>query len=155
MPIPFHLALPVHDLAAARRFYVGLLGCREGRSGDGWVDIDFFGHQVVVHVVDNGDGQDCLVEVGQNVINGHRVPLPHFGVVLPMDRWKSLGDRLTAAGVEFLVNPHVRYQGRINEQASMFLRDPSGNTLELKALADPARLFATDDIQTAGQDAKA
>ena len=121
-----------------------MLGCREGRSGDGWVDLDFFGHQVVAHVVDGGRG---LVEVGENAINGHRVPLPHFGAVLPMEQWKSLADRLAEAGTEFLIEPHVRYEGEINEQASMFLRDPSGNTIELKAFADLGRLFAKDGVE--------
>ena len=147
MPHPFHLALPVHDLDAARRFYIGLLGCREGRSGDGWVDLDFFGHQVVAHVVDGGGGRDCLVEVGENAINGRRVPLPHFGAVLPMEQWKSLADSLAEAGTEFLIEPQVRYEGEINEQASLFLRDPSGNTIELKAFADLGRLFAKDGVE--------
>lgn len=142
MPVPFHLAIPVHDLDAARRFYVGTLGCGEGRSGADWLDVDFFGHQVVVHVMPAGAPQS-LVKVGENRIDGHVVPLPHFGVVLEMDAWKSLAARLASDGVTFVLEPHMRYEGRVNEQASLMLHDPSGNAIELKAFADIDRLFAT------------
>ncbi len=142
MPVPFHLAIPVHDLDAARGFYVETLGCGEGRSGADWLDLDFFGHQVVVHVMPAG-APKSLVKVGENRIDGHAVPLPHFGVVLEMDVWKTLAARLTSDGVTFLLEPHMRYEGRVNEQASMMLHDPSGNAIELKAFADVDRLFAT------------
>ncbi len=142
MPVPFHLAIPVHDLDAARRFYIGMLGCDEGRSGTDWLDLDFFGHQVVVHVMP-ADTPQCLVKVGENRIDGHAVPLPHFGVVLEMDEWKTLAARLARDGVIFVLEPHMRYEGRVNEQASMMLHDPSGNAIELKAFADVDRLFAT------------
>ncbi len=142
MPVPFHLAIPVHDLESARRFYVGLLECREGRAGADWLDIDFFGHQLVVHVMEGGAPR-CLVEVGENRIDGHPVPLPHFGVVLEMEMWRALATRLRREGATFLLEPHVRYESKVNEQASMMLRDPSGNAIELKAFADIDRLFAT------------
>ena len=137
---PFHLAFPVHDLDAARAFYGGLLGCPEGRSSDRWIDYDFFGHQVVAHMVDEaepGSGVDS------NAVDGHNVPVPHFGVVLPWDRWHELADRLRAAEVEFVIEPYVRFEGEPGEQATMFLLDPSGNALEFKAFQDPAQLFAT------------
>ena len=144
MTTPFHLAIPVHDLTAARRFYTDLLGCREGRCGAYWVDFDFFGHQLVVHTVSAGEhGGQCMVQVGEKMIDGHTIPLPHFGAVLSMEGWTELAKRLSTAGVGFLIPPHRRYEGRINEQASMLLRDPSGNGIEFKAFADPANLFAT------------
>ncbi len=142
MPVPFHLAIPVHDLDEARRFYLGTLGCGQGRSGADWLDLDFFGHQIVVHVMPAGAPQ-CLVKVGENRIDGHAVPLPHFGVVLEMDPWKTLVTRLTRDGVTFVREPHIRYEGRVNEQASMMLHDPSGNAIEFKAFANVACLFAT------------
>ena len=137
---PFHLAFPVHDLAAARAFYGGLLGCPEGRSSDRWIDYDFFGHQVVAHMVD-----DIEPDVGgeSNAVDGHDVPVPHFGVVLPWDRWHELADRLRAAEVEFVIEPYVRFEGEPGEQATMFLLDPSGNALEFKAFQDMGQLFAT------------
>lgn len=143
MTVPFHLAIPVADLGAARAFYVDLLGCREGRRGATWADFDFFGHQLVVHVIDRPDDRACcLVEVGQNTIDGHAVPLPHFGAVLSMVAWRELADRLSNAGVTFVLPPHQRYQGQVNEQTSMVLRDPSGNAIEFKAFSDPNKLFA-------------
>ena len=141
MALPFHLAFPVADLEKTRRFYVDVLGCGTGRSGEDWLDIDFFGSQLVAHVL--ASGPRSLPEAGVNLIDGHRVPLPHFGCVLPMDAWRAAADRLRAAGVEFLIEPHERYAGRLNEQASMIFRDPSGNILELKAFAEASRLFAT------------
>ncbi len=137
---PFHLAFPVHDLAAARAFYGGLLGCPEGRSSDRWIDYDFFGHQVVAHMV---DGIEADSGADSNAVDGHDVPVPHFGVVLPWDRWHELADRLRAAEVEFVIEPYVRFEGEPGEQATMFLLDPSGNALEFKAFQDMTQLFAT------------
>ena len=135
---PFHLAFPVHDLSAARAFYGGLLGCPEGRSSDEWIDFDFHGHQIVAHLApDSGDR-------ASNPVDGHDVPVPHFGLVLPLAEWRALADRLTGAGVEFVIEPTVRFAGQPGEQATMFFRDPSGNALEIKAMADPSKLFATD-----------
>ncbi len=136
---PFHLAIPVHDLAAARAFYGGLLGCAEGRSAARWIDYDFFGHQLVCHVA----GHAPVAPV-HNPVDGHEVPVPHFGVVLELPDWHALADRLRAAGVTFVVEPHVRFAGQAGEQATLFLLDPSGNALEFKAFADiEAQLFAT------------
>ncbi|HEY5711036.1 MAG TPA: VOC family protein [Allosphingosinicella sp.] len=137
---PFHLAFPVHDLAAARAFYGGLLGCPEGRSSDEWIDFDFFGHQIVAHLV---PGSAAPAE-GSNLVDGHDVPVPHFGAVLDMAAWESLAGRLKAAGVAFVLEPNVRFRGQAGEQATMFFRDPSGNALEIKAMRDPANLFASD-----------
>jgi hypothetical protein len=137
---PFHLAIPVHDIGAARAFYGGLLGCPEGRSAERWVDFDLYGHQLVVHRVD-GLGPRVA---GGNPVDGHDVPVPHFGVVLEMDDWHALAARLRAAAVEFVIEPHVRFVGQPGEQATMFLFDPSGNALEFKAFVDiAAQLFAT------------
>ena len=134
---PFHLAFPVDDLAAARRFYGELLGCSEGRSADHWVDFDLHGHQIVAHLA-----PDALARRGANPVDGEDVPVPHFGLVLPMNSWKELAERLQRAGVEFVISPTIRFQGEAGEQATMFLLDPAGNALEFKAMADPAKLFA-------------
>ena len=136
---PFHLAFAVHDLAAARAFYGGTLGCREGRSSDRWVDFDLYGHQLVAHLDDAARSA-----AASNPVDGHDVPVPHFGVVLTMADWRALADRLTAAGTAFGIAPHVRFRGQPGEQATMFFRDPSGNALEFKAFADDAQLFATE-----------
>ena len=136
---PFHLAVPVDDLSAARRFYGELLGCREGRSADHWVDFDLFGHQIVAHVAPEG-----VRKRATNPVDGEEVPVPHFGLVLPMEEWKALAGRLESAGVEFVIPPTVRFKGEPGEQATMFLLDPAGNALEFKAMADPAKLFARD-----------
>lgn len=136
---PFHLAFPVHDLAAARGFYGELLGCPEGRSSERWVDFDFFGHQLVAHLVAGAHAADPT-----NPVDGDQVPVPHFGAVLPWDDWHRLAERLRAAGVRFRLEPRVRFRGQVGEQATLFLLDPSGNALELKAFRDPARLFARD-----------
>lgn len=134
---PFHLAFPVDDLEAARRFYVGLLGCSEGRSSNEWIDFDFRGHQIVAHLsTPTGDS-------ASNAVDGHLVPVPHFGLVLAMAEWQELADRLQAAGTSFVIEPTVRFKGKPGEQATMFLRDPSGNALEFKAFADQDQLFAT------------
>ena len=135
---PFHLAFPVHDLAAARHFYGDVLGCPEGRSADHWVDFDLFGHQIVAHL-DPAARPRAL----SNPVDGHDVPVPNFGVVLKMDDWRALAGRVEAAGVPFGIAPHIRFVGQPGEQATMFFQDPSGNALEFKALADDAMLFAT------------
>ena len=134
---PFHLAFPVDDLAAARAFYGGLLGCTEGRSADHWVDFDLRGHQIVAHLA-----PEAAPKRAANPVDGEDVPVPHFGLVLPMDEWRALAERLESAGVEFIVSPTVRFRGEPGEQATMFLLDPAGNALEFKAMADPANLFA-------------
>ena len=134
---PFHLAFPVDDLAAARRFYGELLGCPEGRSAPVWVDFDLRGHQIVAHLA-----PDAVRALASIAVDGEIVPVPHFGVVLPMAEWKTLAGRLQAAGVDFVIPPTVRFEGQPGEQATMFFRDPAGNALEFKAMADPATLFA-------------
>jgi extradiol dioxygenase family protein len=133
---PFHLAIPVHDLSAARRFYGELFGCPEGRSSPQWVDFDFFGHQLVAHL-DPG-----VRPLSYNPVDGQHVPVPHFGIVLEWDAWQALAASLRAAGVRFEIEPGVRFRGEVGEQATMFLFDPSGNALEFKAFRDPSRLFA-------------
>ena len=135
---PFHLAFPVDDLAAARRFYGELLGCPEGRSADQWVDFDLRGHQIVAHLA-----PQAVRARATNPVDGEDVPVPHFGLVLAMDDWRALAARLEGAGVEFVIPPTVRFEGEPGEQATMFLLDPAGNALEFKAMADPAKLFAT------------
>ncbi len=134
MPTPFHLAIRVRDLASSRAFYGGLLDCPEGRSSDDWVDFDFFGHQLVCHVA--GKTQPDIAT--RNPVDGHDVPVPHFGMVLEMPDWEALAARLKSAGVEFVIEPHVRFPGKPGEQATMFLIDPSGNALEFKAFRDIA-----------------
>ena len=133
---PFHLAFPVEDLAGARRFYGELLGCPEGRSAHEWVDFDLYGHQIVAHVA-----PDMAARRETNRVDGDNVPVPHFGIVLAMDEWKSLAERLESAGVEFVISPTIRFEGQPGEQATMFFLDPSGNALEFKAMRDPANLF--------------
>ena len=136
---PFHLAFPVDDLAAARRFYGDLLGCPEGRSAEHWVDFDLHGHQIVAHLA-----PDAAPKRAANEVDGDNVPVPHFGLVLQMEEWKALAERLETAGVDFVIAPTIRFEGEPGEQATMFLLDPAGNALEFKAMADPANLFAKD-----------
>jgi uncharacterized protein len=136
---PFHLAFPVDDLAAARRFYGELLGCPEGRSAEEWIDFDLCGHQIVAHLA-----PEAVRARETNSVDGEDVPVPHFGVVLPMDEWKALAVRLEGAGVDFVIAPTVRFEGEPGEQATMFFRDPAGNALEFKAMANPADLFAKE-----------
>lgn len=137
---PFHIAFPVRDITEARRFYGEMLGCREGRSATDWVDFDLFGHQIVAHF------KPTMGEAGDpahhNPVDGHDVPVPHFGVVLDMDRFEALAGRLRAAGVKFVIEPYVRFKGEVGEQATMFFLDPSGNALEFKAFRDRSLLFA-------------
>lgn len=134
---PFHFAFPVHDLAAARSFYGGLLGCAEGRSSDQWIDFDFFGHQIVAHL-----DPAMQARPHHNEVDGEQVPVPHFGAVLEMTEWRALADRLEAERADFVIAPTVRFAGQPGEQATMFFLDPSGNALEIKAMAEPENLFA-------------
>ena len=133
----FHLAFPVPDLAAARAFYGGLLGCPEGRSSDAWVDFDLHGHQIVAHLAPDEVGHRS-----RNRVDGADVPVRHFGVILTLPAWEALAERLQAAGTEFIIAPQVRFRGEAGEQATMFFLDPSGNALEFKAFADDAMVFA-------------
>ena len=134
---PFHLAFPVDDLAAARRFYGELLGCPEGRSAEEWVDFDLYGHQIVAHLAPH-----AVRSRATNPVDGEDVPVPHFGIVLSMEQWKALADRLQQASVDFVIEPTIRFEGQPGEQATMFFLDPAGNALEFKAMADPGKLFA-------------
>lgn len=136
---PFHLAFPVHDLAAARRFYGKIIECREGRSDDSWIDFDFFGHQIVAHL-----DQDTQPGDASNPVDGHDVPVPHFGVVLDWDEFAALRARFEAADIAWVIEPYTRFEGQPGEQATMFVRDPSGNALEFKAFRDRGQLFAKD-----------
>jgi uncharacterized protein len=137
MPQPFHLAIPVHDLRAARGFYGDLFGCAEGRSSEEWVDFDFFGHQLVAHL-----DPSKKKHVHHNEVDGHDVPVPHFGVVMEWGAWESLAERLRRFNTRFEIEPGIRFAGQVGEQATLFLYDPSGNALEFKAFKDPSRLFA-------------
>jgi extradiol dioxygenase family protein len=136
---PFHLAFPVDDLAAARAFYGELLQCPEGRSAEDWIDFNLYGHQIVAHLAPEAARQRST-----NPVDGEDVPVPHFGIVLPIEAWKSLAERLVEAGTEFVIPPTVRFEGQPGEQATMFLLDPAGNALEFKAMANPDNLFARD-----------
>lgn len=135
---PFHLAIPVDDLVKARQFYGELLGCAEGRSSDQWVDWNFFGHQLVTHVA-----PERILPPANNAVDGHDVPVPHFGVVLDMAQWQALADKVRGAGIRFVIEPYIRFEGKPGEQATMFFYDPAGNALEFKAFADINRLFAS------------
>jgi len=135
---PFHLAFPVHDLAAARAFYGDLLGCPEGRSSDTWIDFDFFGHQIVAHLSAGAAPEPS----SSNPVDGHDVPVPHFGVVLTPAAFAALSARLSAAGVRFIIEPYTRFAGEVGEQSTMFFKDPSGNAIEFKAFSDLDQLFA-------------
>jgi extradiol dioxygenase family protein len=137
----FHLAFPVHDLAAARQFYGSVIGCAEGRSSAAWVDFNFYGHQLVAHLAPD----ECTVPASNgasNVVDGHDVPVRHFGAIIPLAEWQALADRLRDAGIDFVIEPHIRFPGLPGEQATMFFLDPSGNALEFKAFADLAQVFA-------------
>lgn len=138
---PFHLAMPVDDLAAARKFYGQLIGCEEGRSTESWVDWDFFGHQFVTHLKPGQKNKPAAI----NPVDGYSVPVPHFGVVLEWQQWHSFADKLKENNIEFVIEPYVRFRGEIGEQATMFFRDPSGNSLEFKAFKDPSQLFQKYD----------
>lgn len=134
---PFHLAFPVHDLALARQFYGQTLGCPEGRSSEEWIDFNFYGHQIVAHLAPSETG---LAQ--RNAVDGHGVPCRHFGIVLPMQDWEAMAERLKADGIEFIIEPYVRFKGEPGEQATMFFLDPSGNAVEIKAFGDITKLFA-------------
>ncbi|ART63907.1 VOC family protein [Kushneria marisflavi] len=136
---PFHLAIPVHDLPAARAFYGETFGLSEGRSSDQWVDFDFYGHQLVIHEHPKTPAQE---NAHTNPVDGHDVPIPHFGIVLGWQEWERLAERLRAAGTVFVIEPYVRFKDQPGEQATMFLLDPCGNALEFKAFKDMSQLFA-------------
>ncbi|MFT5052922.1 MAG: extradiol dioxygenase family protein [Chlamydiales bacterium] len=137
MPPPFHLAFPVNELVSTRRFYGECLGCIEGRSSESWVDFDFFGHQITAHMT-----PASTVEVPTNPVDGDRVPIPHFGAVLPWAEWQQLAERLQSHGIAFLIGPRIRFEGEAGEQGTFFVRDPSGNHLEFKSFKDMQRMFA-------------
>ena len=133
----FHLAFPVHDLDAAREFYGGVLECEEGRSSDCWIDFNLYGHQIVTHLAPDSAGVKAT-----NGVDADHVPIPHFGIVLPMDEWRELADKLKAKGVKFIIEPKIRFAGEVGEQATMFFLDPSGNALEFKGFNDLSQVFA-------------
>ncbi len=133
----FHLAFPVKDLESSRQFYSEILGCKEGRSSEQWIDFNLFGHQIVAHLTPEASGIQH-----KNEVDADHVPVPHFGIVLPMDEFKSFADKLKNSGVEFIIEPKIRFQGEVGEQATMFFLDPSGNALEFKAFADFSQVFA-------------
>ena len=134
---PFHLAFPVHDLEAARGFYGELLGCSEGRSSPEWIDFNFYGHQIVAHLAPSECGSKQT-----SAVDGHGVPVRHFGAVLTMAQWAVIAERLQAAGTSFVIEPYIRFKGQVGEQATMFFHDPSGNAIEFKAFANMESLFA-------------
>lgn len=134
---PFHLAIPVDDLEAARRFYSGVLGCVEGRSSETWVDFNFFGHQLVTHM------GTPLGQADANDVDGKQVPSFHFGAVLDWEDWHTTASKLAGADIDFIIEPGIRFEGEVGEQATMFFLDPAGNAIELKAFRDPSQLFAT------------
>lgn len=133
---PFHLAFPVADLAASRDFYGRVLGCPEGRSSSEWIDFDLFGHQIVCHLAPQ------RADLHHNEVDGHDVPVPHFGVLLDWDDFDQFAARLRAHGVKFVIEPYIRFAGQVGEQATMFFKDPSGNALEFKSFRDRSMLFA-------------
>jgi extradiol dioxygenase family protein len=133
----FHLAFPVHDLDAAREFYAGVLECEEGRSSDRWIDFNLYGHQIVTHLAPEAVGRKS-----SNHVDTDDVPVPHFGIVLPMNEWKDLAEKLSAKGIEFVIEPKIRFAGEVGEQATMFFLDPSGNALEFKGFNDFSQVFA-------------
>ena len=134
---PFHLAFPVHDLEAARKFYGGVLGCPEGRSSPEWIDFNFYGHQIVAHLAPSECGN-----AKTSAVDGHGVPVRHFGAVLSMSQWEDMADRLKRVDTKFVIEPYIRFKGQVGEQATMFFHDPSGNALEFKAFANMDSLFA-------------
>lgn len=136
---PFHLAIPVHDLEQARQFYGEVLGFAEGRSSDHWIDYDCYGHQLVVHL---DEAMSVDHDKANNQVDGHAVPVPHFGVVLDMATWQDLAERLKEQGTQFAIEPYIRFKGQPGEQATMFFYDPSGNALEFKGVDDLSQLFA-------------
>ena len=135
---PFHLAFPVSDLEATRDFFINVLGCSTGRTSDRWIDFDFFGHQVVAHLA-----EDEQTPSPTNPVDGKQVPASHFGVILEWEEWQRLADKLKAADIEFLIEPNIRFEGEVGEQATMFFTEPSGNALEFKSFKDMSQIFAT------------
>ncbi|CAL2082777.1 VOC family protein [Tenacibaculum sp. 190524A05c] len=135
---PFHLAIPVQDLEKCRTFYRDILECEEGRSSDHWVDFNFFGHQLVIHQKDNFSPTDAIT----NPVDGHDVPVPHFGVVLTWEDWTKLAEKLKTVQTKFIIEPTIRFKGKVGEQATMFFNDPENNALEFKAFKDMSQLFA-------------
>ena len=135
---PFHLAFPVANLPATRTFYTELLGCSVGRTSDRWIDFNFFGHQITAHL-----RPDELANAQTNAVDGQQVPVRHFGAVLEWQQWHQLADKLRAANIQFVIEPYIRFEGQVGEQATMFLTDPSGNALEFKSFKDPTQLFAS------------
>ncbi len=133
----FHLAFPVNDLEEARDFYGRVLECSEGRSSDIWIDFDLFGHQIVAHLTPDGGGVGLT-----NPVDHDNVPVPHFGIILPMDEWKAFAEKLKTKGIDFIIEPRIRFKGEVGEQATMFFLDPSGNALEFKGFTDFAAIFA-------------
>jgi len=138
---PFHIAFPVDDLETARYFYGTVLGCPEGRSNDAWIDFNLYGHQIVAHRVEQSAG--ASPRRGCNPVDGHDVPVPHFGVILPPAEWQALAARVRNAGVDFVIEPQTRFAGQPGEQSTMFFFDPAGNALEFKSFADMGQLFST------------
>lgn len=136
---PFHLAFPIRDIEETRAFYGSLLGCKIGRNTDKWIDFDFWGHQLSAHVK-----PEELHKAQSNAVDGHAVPVRHFGAVLPWEEWHELRDKLIAHGIKFVIEPYIRFQGEPGEQATMFFLDPAGNALEFKSFKDPAKIFATE-----------
>ena len=136
---PFHLAIPVHDLELNREFYLDVLGCKQGRSSDTWVDLDLYGHQLVIHFKPNENPD----KVHHNPVDGKSVPVPHFGVILPWEDFHLLAERLQSKKVTFIIEPYIRFEGKPGEQATMFFEDPSGNAIEFKSFKDPSQIFAT------------
>jgi len=144
MTHPFHLAVPVKDLEETRAFYTNLLGCQVGREANTWIDFDFFGHQLSAHV-----SKEAGQPVATHAVDGDAVPVRHFGVILDWDAWHELADRLRTAGIRFLIEPHIRFQGEVGEQATLFFLDPSGNALEFKSFKDRSQVFARGAINSA------
>ena len=134
---PFHLAFPVHDLLEARRFYGDVLGCAEGRSSEQWIDFNLYGHQIGAHLV-----EASTETTAHSDVDGHAVPVRHFGVVLPHEDWRALAERLTDAHVDFIIEPGLRFAGKVGAQWTLFIKDPSGNALEFKSMVNPDDLFA-------------
>ena len=135
---PFHLAIPVQNLEKCRTFYKDILQCKEGRSSEHWVDFNFFGHQLVIHKKENYLPTKAIT----NPVDGHDVPVPHFGVVLTWKDWNTLSERLKKLGINFIIQPTIRFKGKVGEQATMFFNDPENNALEFKAFKDMSQLFA-------------
>lgn len=138
MNTPFHLAFPVKDIESTRAFFGDLLGCEIGRSTDKWIDFNFFGHQLSAHVK-----PEELAQANTNAVDGKNVPVRHFGAILEWNQWHELADKLTQHGIEFVIEPYIRFKGEVGEQATMFFLDPSGNALEFKSFKDTSQIFAT------------